>query len=53
MKFQQQNMQSRRGNLFQTLDLSREGARFHVVGVEEGYALKAWIYESDTTQTYR
>jgi len=32
-KFRQQNKQLRRGNQFQTLDLSREGARFHVVGL--------------------
>jgi hypothetical protein len=32
-KFRQQNKQLRRGNQFQILDLSREGARFHVVGL--------------------
>ena len=36
MKFQQQNMQWHRGNRFQILALSREGARFRLGGYVKG-----------------
>jgi hypothetical protein len=37
-KYQQLSKRLRRGNQFRILDLSREGARFHVVGLHKGYA---------------
>jgi len=39
-KFRPRSMQSLRDIQFQILDLSREGARFHVVGLGKGYARK-------------